>query len=51
MYFDAVPDGDTVPVLGQTAAWGAALASTAVVAVGVVAEPLLAALDGARLLP
>ena len=51
MYFDDASEGSRPAVLGQTAAWGAGLATVGVVAVGVVAEPLLAALDGAQLLP
>ncbi len=51
MYFDSGEDVVPVPVLGRTAAVGVGIATTAIVAVGVVAEPLLAALDHARLLP
>ncbi len=51
LYFEAAPAPRPLPVLGRWAAGAVALASVGVVAVGVVAEPLLAALRGARLLP
>jgi NADH-quinone oxidoreductase subunit N len=49
MYFDRAER--PVPVLGRAAAVGAGLATLAVVALGVAAEPVLAGLDGVRLLP
>lgn len=51
MYLEDRPDRAPIPVLGRWAGGGAAIAAIAVVAVGVVAEPLLAVLDGAQLLP
>lgn len=51
MYFDASPQPVPVPVLGQWAGRAAGLAGAATIAVGVVVEPLLSALDGATILP
>ncbi len=51
MYFDPDPTPTPVAVLGQWAAVGVATATGLVLAVGLIAEPILSGLDGARLLP
>lgn len=50
MCFDA-GDGDPIAVLGRWAGGAAVLAGVAVIAIGVLSEPLLDALLSARLLP
>ncbi len=50
VYFEPSPAPEPAPVLGRWAAGAVGLASLGVVATGVVAEPLLAALRGAKLL-
>lgn len=51
MYFDPAPSRTPAPVLGQLAGATTLVAATLVVASGLLAEPLLAALDDAQLLP
>lgn len=51
MYFEDAATPERPALLGAAAGWGVVTASAAVVAVGLLAEPLLAALEGARLLP
>ena len=52
MYLERRSDTGPAPaVLSRTAAAGAGLATAAVVAVGILAGPLLSALDDVRLLP
>jgi NADH-quinone oxidoreductase subunit N len=51
LYFEPSPQPSPAPVLGQWSATAAGLTAVAVVAVGLAAEPLLAALSGAQLLP
>jgi NADH-quinone oxidoreductase subunit N len=51
MAFDRAPAPRPAPLLGQWAARATGIAAVAVVAVGVAAEPLLAALRDAVLLP
>ncbi len=51
MYFDPATDQAPVPVLGRWAGVAASIALAAVIGVGLLAEPLLDALESARLLP
>ncbi|HZA74952.1 MAG TPA: proton-conducting transporter membrane subunit [Acidimicrobiales bacterium] len=51
MYFEAAPRPTPAPALGTWAGWAVGLAVASVVAVGVIAEPLLGALETALLLP
>ncbi len=52
MYLSRDEPAEAAPaVLGPAAAWGSGMALAAVVGVGLLAEPILTALDGARLLP
>jgi UDP-N-acetylmuramyl pentapeptide synthase len=51
MYFDPTPRISPAPVLGRWAAAATALAALLVVATGIGAEPIVAALDNALLLP
>ena len=51
MYFETAAGARPVPLLGGVAGWAVALATSAVVAVGLIAQPLLAALERVLLLP
>ncbi|CAN5651576.1 NADH-quinone oxidoreductase subunit NuoN [soil metagenome] len=51
MYFDAAAGAGPAPVLGRFAAGSVAMATAAVIGLGLAAEPFLHALRGARLLP
>ncbi|MGK2930476.1 MAG: NADH-quinone oxidoreductase subunit N [Acidimicrobiales bacterium] len=51
MYHDHVDSDQSISVLGQTARLAVTAAAAATLAVGIAAEPLLSALDGAQLVP
>ena len=51
LYFEPSPSPRPAPVLGQAAAVAVGVAGVAVIAIGLVAESVLAALRGAHLLP